>query len=493
MQNLDLLLINPGNKKQMYEKLGSSLSAIEPPLWIGLIAAFIREKGFCVKVIDADTEGWGSEYTAERIIENNPLLAAIGVMGANPSASSTPKMPAVSEISAILKNKSPEIKVALFGIHPSSLPERTLREERVDFICRGESFYTITKLLETLKQEPEAHNYNIKGLWYMKNSTVIANGWGELVSNLDELPLTAWDLLPMDKYRSHNWHCFENLKQRKPYAVIYTSLGCPFNCAYCNIHQLYSGKPGIRYKSPRKIIDEISLLVKNYRIKNIKIVDELFVLNEDRVIEICDLIIKNGFNLNIWAYARIDTVNKELLRKMKQAGINWLCYGIESGDIKVRDSVIKGQFAQEAIKEAVIMTQEAGINVIANFMFGLPEDDLATMQRTLDLAIELNCEFVNFYCAMAYPGSKLYEFAIKQGWELPKEWQGFSQYGYDALPLPTKYISAKEVLKFRDNAFYTYFNNPGYLNMIERKFGNNVKEHICEMTNLKLKRKLLEQ
>ena len=99
-------------------------------------------------------------------------------------------------------------------------------------------------------------------------------------------------------------------------------------------------------------------------------------------------------------------------------------------------------------------------------------------------------EFVNFYCAMAYPGSKLYDIAVKEGWELPKEWHGFSQHSYEMLPLPTKYITAKDVLKFRDEAFHNYFENTGYLSMIEKKFGKHVKEHIQGMTKTRLKRKL---
>ena len=108
------------------------------------------------------------------------------------------------------------------------------------------------------------------------------------------------------------------------------------------------------------------------------------------------------------------------------------------------------------------------------------------------MAIDLNCEFVNFYCAMAYPGSKLYNIAVKENWEFPREWHGFSQHSYEMFPLPTKFISAKEVLKFRDDAFHKYFENSDYLSMVEKKFGEEVKRHIQKMTKTRLKRKLLE-
>ena len=145
------------------------------------------------------------------------------------------------------------------------------------------------------------------------------------------------------------------------------------------------------------------------------------------------------------------------------------------------------------IKNVVKAIQDSDIRVMGNFIFGLPDDTLDTMQETLDMAMDLNCEFVNFYCAMAYPGSKLYEMALQKGWELPKCWHGFSQHSYETLPLPTKYLTAKEVLKFRDDAFHKYFKGINYLAMVERKFGKHVREHVEEVTKTRLKRELFEK
>ena len=111
------------------------------------------------------------------------------------------------------------------------------------------------------------------------------------------------------------------------------------------------------------------------------------------------------------------------------------------------------------------------------------------MQRTLDLALDLNCEFANFYSAMAYPGSPLYEVAIRRGWRLPDTWSGYSQHSVDTLPLPTRHISAGEVLRFRDRAFDTYFRHEPYLRMVEEKFGEDTLAHIREMTSHTLERK----
>ena len=490
-ENIDLLIVKPGSPQKIYGDLSSSLAAIEPPVWGGMVASFIRDKGYSVKMLDMETEGLAAARVADEIIKSNPLLVNIVVMGPNPSASSTPLMAAIKELLNSLKEKSPQIKIILTGIHPSALPEKTLREEKTDFIGQGESFYTILHLLKILKSGEKIQDHKIKGLCYLSDGKVISNGWGELIQDPDEFPPVAWDLIPIEKYRAHNWHCFGNLLQRSPYAVIYTSLGCPYDCSYCNIHTLYDGKPGIRFRSPKKIIEEIDLLVKTYKVKNIKFLDELFAINEDRVNSVCDLLIEKGYDLNIWAYARINTVNERMLKKMKKAGINWLCYGIESGSKGVRTGVSKLGFEQDTIRKVVRMTQDAGIYVLGNFIFGLPDDDFQTMQETFTLAKELNCEYVNFYANMAYPGSKLFKEARNNGAELPKSWLGYAQLNEETLPLTTKHISGRDVLRFRDKAFKEYYSNPEYLEQILEKFGQEEVSHIEEMLKHKIKRKFV--
>jgi anaerobic magnesium-protoporphyrin IX monomethyl ester cyclase len=313
------------------------------------------------------------------------------------------------------------------------------------------------------------------------------------------MPEMAWDLLPMKEYRAHNWHCFGRL-QRQPYASFYTTFGCPYHCSFCCIQAPFkSGEKeagwkdsvnSYRFWSPAAVVAQIEKLVTNYGVRNIKIADEMFVLNPRHVHGICDAIIERGYDLNIWAYARVDTVKDDMLDKLKRAGFNWLAFGIEAASERVRDDVDKG-FGQEEIFHTIEKVRAAGINVIGNYIFGLPEDDLQSMQATLDLALELNCEFANFYSAMAYPGSQLYNLAVKEGWPLPEKWSGYSQHSYDALPLPTKYLSGPEVLRFRDHAFNAYFNNARYLGMIADKFGVETAQHLKRMTGHKLERKFL--
>ena len=484
-EKIDILIIKPGSQKQIYGELSLfNLTAIEPPFWAALLAGYLRSLGYSVFIYDAEVEEWSYQETAKKIKEVNPVLVMISVSGSNPSAS-TMNMMGAGNILRHLQEIAPEIKTVLHGLHPSALPERTLSEESVDFVCQGEGFYTLPQLIDTVKNGSD--NFQIAGLWFRQRKKICANPRPPLFKNLDALPIPAWDLLPMKKYRAHNWHCLDDIHHRQPYGVIYTSLGCPFNCTFCCINSIF-GKPGIRYRSPQNVIDEIDYLVQNFGIRNFKIIDELFGMNESRVAEICDLITERQYNLNIWAYARIDTITPLMLKKMKQASINWLAYGFESGSKKVLQGVRKS-YGTDQVADSVRKTYDEGINIIANFMFGLPDDDYTTMQETLCLAMDINAEWANFYTTMAYPGSKLYDEAMKKGWRLPEGWNAYSQYAYETLPLPTNHLTAAEVLTYRDYAFDVYFRNPLYLYKISTSFGSAALQHVLEMTKRKLVRK----
>ena len=298
-------------------------------------------------------------------------------------------------------------------------------------------------------------------------------------------------------YRAHNWHTLHNLRH-SPYAALYTTLGCPYKCSFCCIQAPFkTGENVLGYKpttnsyrfwSPELVVDQLATLADKYGVVNIKFADEMFVLNRNHVERICDLIVERGLKLNIWAYARVDTVKDSMLEKLQRAGFTWLAMGIEAANAKVRTDVQKG-FAQDDIYATLTKISASGVNVIGNYIFGLPEDNHDTMQQTLDLAIDLNCEFANFYSTMAYPGSRLYELALSKGWRLPDSWAGYSQHSTETLPLPTNYLSAAEVLRFRDRAFQSYFTGQRYLGLVQRKFGTQAVQHIEQMASVPLQRK----
>lgn len=471
----DVVLVNPGSRNSVYQALGAEFSAIEPPSLAAMFASYLRRFEYSVAIVDAPALELGPLETAQKVAEYQPRLVVLVVYGFQPSAS-TQNMTAAGLTAYWLKRCAPGARIMMTGTHPAALPEQTLAEGSVDIVCSGEGPDAIRQALESR----------------MTHGIISGQNLSEATMN-SYMPSAAWDLLPMEKYRAHNWHCFDNLDARSPYASIHTSLGCPYRCSFCCINAPFGGS-GYRMWSPESVAREIDTLYYGHQVRNLKFVDEMFVLNRTHVLGVCDKLIESGYadKLNIWAYARVDTVKDEYLDKLRAAGFRWLALGIESASKHVRDGVEKGRFGNEEILKTVRRVQAAGINVIGNYIFGLPDDTLETMNETLDLALEARCEFANFYCAMAYPGSKLYTLALDKGWKLPDGWIGYSQHSYETLPLPTESLSGAEVLSFRDQAFKEYFTDPWYLEMIRRKFGSDVVDHIGRMVKVPLKRKALE-
>ena len=497
MSNIDALLITPPSRLEVYQGLANDYAAIEPPVWSSLIANFLIKKGFTAEILDAEAENLTHEKTAEKIAKKNPRLAIFMVYGQQPSAS-TQCMPGGKKTCLKLNEiTSNEIKSIVIGTHASALPKKTLEEEPYTYVCQGEGPLTVIELISFLKGKTKDLK-KIPGLWYLdKDKKVCSNPSAKMFEDLDQnLPGQAWKLLDMKKYKAHNWHSFGRLETIKSYASLQTSLGCPFKCTFCCINAPFE-RNTIRFWSPKHIIEQIKILVEDYKITNIKIPDEMFVLNPKQVTGICDEIINSGYGkvLNFWAYARIDTLNDdEMLKKMLKAGIRWLALGIESSSKHVRDGVVKGRFDNFDIEGIVRKVRDMGFYVGANYIFGLPDDNFDSMKETLDLSLRVNSEWANFYSGMAYPGSQLYPMAKNKKWALPDDkngpgWIGYSQHSYQTFPLRTEHIKGSEVLEFRDKAFDVYFKSQDYLSMVGKTFGEQTVSHIQKMSSHKLKRK----
>jgi radical SAM superfamily enzyme YgiQ (UPF0313 family) len=246
----------------------------------------------------------------------------------------------------------------------------------------------------------------------------------------------------------------------------------------------------MRFWSPEFILREIETL-SAMGVQTLRLSDEMFFLNRRYYEPLLNGLVERQMPLNMWAYSRVDTVRNDRLALFKQAGINWLALGIEAGNQMVRQEVSKGSFKDVNIREVCRSVQAADINIISNYIFGFPEDTLETMQETLDLALELNTEMANMYPCQALPGSPIHQQALREGWALPTSYEGYAFLSYEAQPLPTRHCSAQEVLRFRDQAWNTYFTHPAYLDLVETKFGLAQRQNVEAMARISLKRQLL--
>lgn len=506
---MDVLFVTPDSSAKSYQGLANLYSAIEPPTWSLLLAESCRSKGFSAGILDCDAERLTLEQSVLRIEMHHPRLVVFVVYGQNPNSGTTSMIGAV-ELATALKEQSPLFKVCFVGSHVSALPREVLALPCVDLVLLNEGVYALHSLLHSnLRSDLPS----IKGIGYKQSgpsdfSIPTLNPPERLVpqERMDiDMPGYAWDLLPyrqrpLDLYRSHFWHAGFNHENRTPFAAIYTSLGCNFGCDFCMINIVNRNDNGddldaadfrgMRFWSPAWVMREMEKLAK-LGVHTLRISDEMFFLNRKFYQPILEQVIGHGFNFNMWTYSRVDTVRRDALELFKTAGVNWLALGVEAGNQTVRQEVSKGSFKEVNIRDVCDGIRDTGINVISNFIFGFPDDTLETMQETLNLAIELNCEMTNMYPCQALPGSPMHRKARENGWKLPSSYEGFAFLSYECEPLPTKHLSAAQVLKFRDEAWQQYFTNPLYLNLVEEKFGLVQRQNVEEMTRIKLKRKLL--
>ena len=508
---IDIIFVVPSNSSKIYQGLSSKYSAIETPTWALLLAESCRSKNFKVSILDTNAENLDDKTSLKRIIDQKPKLITFVVYGQNVNAGTT-NMSGTIRLANYIKSNGIEIPISIIGSHVQALPIETLKKEKsIDFVFTNEGVYALHKILNT------KIDLNIlrktKGIAFRDNNNIKINEPEKIVpqEKLDiDLPGYAWDLLPFkekpfDLYRSPLWHAEYKEEFRSPYAAIQTSLGCMFGCNFCMINIINrddkkeigvaSDYSKMRWWSTNFIIKEFKKLI-SYGVKTIKITDEMFLLNPKFYIPLCEKlsVLNKNDDLKMWAYSRIDTVKRpETLNLVRKAGIKWLCLGIESGDKNIRLEVSKGKFEDVNIREVIKKIHESDIEVMANYIFGLPGDNKKSMQKTLELSIELCTSGWNAYAAMALPGSYLYKHSLDNNFELPKTYEGYSFHSYETIPLANKFLKSHEILDFRDKAFHKYHSNPIFLKRIEKRFGQNAKENILNSLQVKLRRKIIEE
>ena len=507
---MDCIFVAPSISDKAYQELAKVYSAIEPPTWALLLAESCRSKGFNCSIIDATAEGLTDEEISNRIEKINPKFVLLVVYGQNPNAGTT-GMIGASRTCKCIKNNNTNRLIGMVGSHPSALPREVLENTTTDIVFTNEGVYSLLELLSKLK---DSRDYlDTKGIGYKNNQGKIEiNEPMKIVpeERMDiDLPGYAWDLLPykekpLDLYRSHFWHSEFRHDIRVPFAAIYTSLGCVFGCEFCMINilnrtdnddKIHAGNSRVmRYWSTKWVMKELKKL-HEMGVYTLRFSDEMFFFREDKYGPILNGIIENNYKFNIWTYARIDTVRQKELERFKRAGVNWLCLGIEAGNRTVRQEVSKGSFLDVKVDDVVKQVQSSGISVLGNYIFGFPHDTLETMQQTLDLALELNTEHANFYACTALPGSALYFQAKAKGWYVPGpgEYEQYAFLSYEHVPLPTNTLAAKDVLRFRDEAWEKYFSHKEFHKLVLKKFGSTALNNLTSMKKIKLRRKILEQ
>ncbi len=407
-----------------------------PPLGIAYLASALRNAGISVKIIDAPALGLDLDGAARAVSILQPEIVGI--------TSTTPLSKSAYRLGKKIRRDAKWL--ILGGPHPSAVKGKIFEEcPELDFGFRGEGeeqFPQLVKLLLAGEKNPD-----LPGLISRNRSCEPVP-----VSDLDSIPFPAWDLLPMKKYR-------HPLLPGKKIATIISSRGCPYQCIFCD--QSVCGTR-FRSRSPEKVVDEIAELSRKWGVRQIIFYDDLFTLNPERVIKICRLILERGVKINWKCEGRVNIQNPEMLSWMKRAGCEVIAYGIESAHQKSLDWLNKGVSAAQ-IRQAVSLTKKAGIKVLGYFIFGIPIETYQEEIRTVQFAIELGLDYVQFGSLSPFPGSRLYQMALEKGWYREASGPAPEEYGETRPLLITDYWTEDRLREIMKEAYREFYFRPGYL------------------------------
>ena len=361
-------------------------------------ASILRNSQYQVFYIHAQTEGKTIKDIENIIQYIKPDFIVLMVEHINLSIS--------NKIGSIA-HKTLNCKVIFCGPFVTAL-HTDIKNMTCDIIARKEWDYTILNIVDAFKNN-EALN-SVKGITYLDNNkNVIINDDAELIKNLDELPIPAYDLLDLSKF-------YESVFKRFPCATMITSRGCPFNCVYCSFpNTIYSHK--YRTMSSERVINEVRYLVKELGVKEIRFDDDTFDIDKNRVFSICEgfIQLREHEKLDfIWsAQCRPGNMTLELAQIMKKAGCTFLLYGVESGNDEILNKIKKAT-TKEKIENGVKNAKKAGIDVLNCVMLGFYWDTAETIQESIDFACKLNATYTQFSIPTPLPGTEYYDLLISE-------------------------------------------------------------------------------
>jgi len=450
------VLVNVPTSEKAYHSL-IDFVAVFPPLGLLSIASVLEKIGVNVSIVDADAMRLGIDEAADRVAALKPDY--VGVTGM------TATMDLVGNFFSRIKKRLPETIIILGGPHISALPRQTLDDyPEIDIGVIGEGDETIAELFTAFENGTPIDG--IKGIVFRKNGSVADTGTRPPIKDMASLPPIAWHLVDFSVYRSYGWNKWVS-GYREPLGVVFTGRGCCGRCNFCASHCVFGH--GLRFYPIERIKDEIDFLVRKFGIRVLYFQDDTFTVNRKLVNEICDFLIERGYNkrLEIMVSSRVDTINAPTLKKMREAGVRWICFGVESGNQHILDKMQKNITIDE-IRNAFRLSREAGLFIAGNFMIGHLEETWDTAMDTINLACELDQDYTSFAIAIPFPGTDLYKHCIEKGIKLPR-WGNFGSVNSPPIPLNDN-LKADQLMELRRIAVSKFFKRPSYLLRMLKRF-----------------------
>ncbi|MCK5407001.1 MAG: radical SAM protein [Candidatus Krumholzibacteria bacterium] len=444
------LFLNP---PRFHELVGKNPSVIEhnrgynPPLGILALATSVKKftgDKHSVEVLDCQPRQLTHEQMEAYFEENSFDVVGITAM--------TFTLIDVIMIARTIKRTNPECKVVLGGPHVHIYPEETINLECVDYLIQGEGELAILDFLEAL--EGKRSFLSVPGIVYKDNGQVVNNGIAPKIPDLDQVPYPDRRLLPIEHYGSL-------LGRHNLTTTMFTSRGCPFRCTFCD-RPMSPTISGFRWRSAQHVVDELEEIV-GMGISEVLIYDDTFSVRKDRVLEICDEILSRGVKVTWDVRAHVNTVNADLLKRMKQAGCDRIHYGVESGNDRML-KVIKKNTKVKRVKQTFAETRKAGIEALAYFMIGQQTETQSDILDTMQLAKDLKPDYCHFTIFCPYPATEIYETGLARGFIKEDVWRNFSKDPHPGFQLPVweENFTREELYEWVVKCYKSFYSRPGY-------------------------------
>lgn len=430
-----------------------------PPLGLAYLAAVLEKYQFPVKILDALAlginkakkkkggflkVGLSKREIKKAIIDFQPQLVGIW-------CGSTTHAPDSHEVAAWVKEVDPKTLVVFGGAHATLCPSLVLLDANVDLIVAGEGEMTLLELVRRLEGGRDI--LGLPGTCQRKRNKVVVNHQRRFITNLDNLPLSAHHLLPMEVYLKGQAKTRE-FSLRTPRTAMITSRGCPGNCSFCSVNVLW-GRCW-RPRSPESVVGEMEHLIEAYGVKEFYMIDDNVTVDKKRVIKICELIRRRGLDIR-WTCpsgTAIWTLDKELLTEMKKSGVYRLTFGIESGCPKTLKTIRK-PIILDRVKKTIALCNQLGFWTCSTFIIGFPKETKEDIEETINWTINSGLDFATFYVATPYPGTDLHQEFIQEG--LLKEKEEMPYVSVNVASYNTCHFTAEELSNLKNEALNRFF------------------------------------
>lgn len=446
---MKVLLVNPPTFNHIRYVLPEAVEeerGFNPPLGLMYLGGYLQKYApeIEIKLIDCLAEQINYKDFKKLVKEFSPDVVGITVMSFT--------LIDALEVAKIAKQLNPQSIVVFGGPHVNIYGKKTLDLGNVDFIVLGEGEKIFYDLINNLKDEDKLKK--IAGLiFYDKGGNLIHTGLPGLIPNLDEIPSPARNLIDNTKYSSV-------LGTSKLVTTMMTSRGCPYKCLFCDRPQL--GKI-FRAISPDKVIVEIKDAMQ-YGIREFLMYDDTFTVNRQRTMDICNKIIKEKLNIQWDIRARVNTVDEEMLKKLKKAGCIRVHYGVESGTQKILDILRKG-ITLEEVEKTFKLTRKLGIETLAYFMIGNPGETKEDIKQTIKFARKIKPDYVHITITTPFPATDMYRLALEKKIIKKDVWLDFASNPTSNFtpPLWEEFVNAKKLHQFVKKAYRQFYFRPSYL------------------------------